>query len=308
MGKIMHRRSLCFAALVLLASSIAAARPGATPNRSSSASVFTLSLGAGAPTADRNIIAAGMTKPGFIFLTHVWNHPVTQLSAPVPAGSTDGRLDTGVYFDKPVVVQWNPNASAYRLSSADASVIPTDVAFNVHYEPAASQLALVHRSTVDNTLGTATVIDHALTNDKPGAILQVTTEGGASTNRKVIGVFYTLNRWAIFNQDRSAVPADVRFHVLVSDTAATRVVGRKSVVTGNSLYLEDLPAAVRGNPKARLLVTPVYAPQTAYNNHVVGVWFDRARGMWAIFNEDRAPMPENAAFNVDWDAGTVAAR
>lgn len=304
----MKRTSLSLAAVVLVASSAAMARPGANPNPQSSGAAFALSLGANTPSADRNITIAGAGQSGFVFLTHVWNYPITALSAPVPTGSGDRRMDNGLYFDKPVVTQWNPLATAYRLSSADGSVIPGEVAFNVHYEPANSRIAFWHKSIAANMWGPVTVLDHPLVNEKPGAILQINTEGGANSNRKILGVFYLGSRWAVFNQDRTPFAPEVRISVLVSDTAAQRVLGRKSVVLGNSFYLEDLPANVRSNPKARLLVTQAYTPQSAYNNHVVGVWFDRTRGMWAIYNEDRAPMPENAAFNVDWDALAVAGR
>jgi hypothetical protein len=35
-----------------------------------------------------------------------------------------------------------------------------------------------------------------------------------------------------------------------------------------------------------------------YNNHPIGVWYDRDRSKWAIFNQDRAAMPVGADFNV----------
>ena len=34
-----------------------------------------------------------------------------------------------------------------------------------------------------------------------------------------------------------------------------------------------------------------------YNGHHTGVWYV-SNGRWAIYNEDRAPMPPSAAFNV----------
>jgi hypothetical protein len=38
-----------------------------------------------------------------------------------------------------------------------------------------------------------------------------------------------------------------------------------------------------------------------YNNHPIGVFY--VQGKWAIFNEDQAPMPIGAAFNVMVDPG-----
>lgn len=57
--------------------------------------------------------------------------------------------------------------------------------------------------------------------------------------------------------------------------------------------------ATNGAPNAILVVTPNFSPGGkggTYLNHPIGVWF--ADGRWAIFNQDRAPMPEGAAFNV----------
>ena len=69
--------------------------------------------------------------------------------------------------------------------------------------------------------------------------------------------------------------------------------------SGNSTYLDVYYA--NGNPNRLLLVTPVYNPTGAsgvYNNHPIGVWYDAARGRWAIFNQDHATMPVGAAFSV----------
>lgn len=59
-------------------------------------------------------------------------------------------------------------------------------------------------------------------------------------------------------------------------------------------------ALTNGDPDAMLLVTPNWNPGGSaggvYNDHPVGVWY--TEGHWAIFNQDRAPMPVGAAFNV----------
>ncbi len=70
-------------------------------------------------------------------------------------------------------------------------------------------------------------------------------------------------------------------------------------ITANSTYLdEDL---INDNPNAIVYVTPNWNPGgegNTYNDHATGVWFDAERQRWAIFNQDREPMPEGAAFNV----------
>ncbi len=70
-------------------------------------------------------------------------------------------------------------------------------------------------------------------------------------------------------------------------------------ISGNSTYLDD-PLA-DGNPEAVVSVTQNWNPDGGtgtYNDRPVGVWYDAEAGQWAIFNQDRAAMPEGAAFNV----------
>lgn len=70
-------------------------------------------------------------------------------------------------------------------------------------------------------------------------------------------------------------------------------------ISSNSTYLDN--RLINGNAGAILSVTQNWNPEGdggTYNDHSVGVWYDDAAARWAIFNEDRAPMPEGAAFNV----------
>jgi hypothetical protein len=49
------------------------------------------------------------------------------------------------------------------------------------------------------------------------------------------------------------------------------------------------------------MVTPNWNPGGAggtYNDHPIGVWYHDAAQKWAVFNQDRASMPDGAAFNV----------
>jgi hypothetical protein len=56
-----------------------------------------------------------------------------------------------------------------------------------------------------------------------------------------------------------------------------------------------------GNPNAIVFVTQNWNPGDTsgqYNDHSIGVWYNNGTGKWAIFNQDIAPMPEGADFNV----------
>lgn len=70
-------------------------------------------------------------------------------------------------------------------------------------------------------------------------------------------------------------------------------------VSSNSTYLDN--RLINGNPDAIISVTQNWNPEGkggTYNDHSVGIWYDASAGRWAVFNEDRAPMPEGATFNV----------
>ena len=70
-------------------------------------------------------------------------------------------------------------------------------------------------------------------------------------------------------------------------------------VSANSTYLDN--PLTNDDPNIILYVTPNWNPGGSagiYNDHPIGVWYDDERQRWAIFNQDREPMPEGAAFNV----------
>jgi hypothetical protein len=84
----------------------------------------------------------------------------------------------------------------------------------------------VHRATPENITANSTFLDSEVLNDNPDAILYVTQswnpDGGEGTyNDHPIGVWYDegAGRWAIFNQDREAMPEGAAFNVFVLESA-----------------------------------------------------------------------------------------
>lgn len=66
---------------------------------------------------------------------------------------------------------------------------------------------------------------------------------------------------------------------------------------------------VDGDPNAVVLATPSRDRGSAGNgpyDRSIGVWFELEEQRWAIFNQDRAAMPEGAAFNVTVSYGAPA--
>ena len=81
-------------------------------------------------------------------------------------------------------------------------------------------------------------------------------------------------------------------------------------ISANSTYLDN--PLINSNPNAVLYVTQNWNPGGSeggtYNDHPVGVWYDTNREKWAVFNQDRAAMPDGAAFNVLDSGGSTEAK
>src|SRR5918997_194693 len=87
---------------------------------------------------------------------------------------------------------------------------------------AAFDAVFVHRAAPENIAGNSTYLDSPRINDDPNVVLYVTQNwnpggAGGTYNEHPIGVWYdpSLQRWAIFNQDREAMPDGAAFNVAV---------------------------------------------------------------------------------------------
>ncbi|MGD8633356.1 MAG: hypothetical protein PVF85_07285 [Anaerolineales bacterium] len=168
----------------------------------------------------------------------------------------------------------------------------------------------LHVATTDNIIGSSTYIDHPLTNGDPNATIFVTKNsdaglpvGGGVLNEHRIGVWFDAleGKWAIFNEDGSNIAAGSYYNVLIPDVGTGVFTHQATVsnIDGHWTYVTH--PFTDGNPDAVLFVTQNWNPGGSggtYNDHPIGVWYDNGEEKWAIFNEDSAAMPEDAAFNV----------
>jgi len=191
-------------------------------------------------------------------------------------------------------------AAAAPVASADAAA--ADVTVTSHF---------VWTATASNSSGDSTYINNYATNNRPGDILFITPnynqggECGCVYDHFPVGVWYNPSaaKWAIFNENGSAIPAGASFNVLVVPAANSPKVFVQTATAansgGDSTFLDNIDT--NGRPQTRVLVTPVFNPGGTggtSNNHPVGVWYDNSSGRWAIFNEDQADMTAGASFNV----------
>ena len=208
-----------------------------------------------------------------------------------------------VYNNHPIGVYYDGPNNKWAIFNQDAAAMPVNAAFNVAVLTAGAGV-FVHTATTGNRTGDYTTIDNALTNDHPNAIVFVTPNWnpggiGGTYDDHNIGVWYTGSKWAIFNQDLTAIPVDAAFNVLVLVPGSDIFV--HTATTGNSTgdYTTIDNALTNGHPNAVVFTTPNWNPGGiggTYNNHNIGVWYDGSQ--WAVFNQDIVAMPVNADFNV----------
>jgi hypothetical protein len=138
-------------------------------------------------------------NPGaIIFVEQNWN--------PGGVGGTYNDHPLGVYY---ILGKW-------RIFNEDAAAIPVGASFNV-YVATPGQGVFVHSATAANSSNNRTILDNPLANNNPDAIVLVTQNWTPSGvyNAHPIGVYYSGNRWRIFNQDLSTMPANAAFNVYV---------------------------------------------------------------------------------------------
>jgi hypothetical protein len=148
--------------------------------------------------------------------------------------------------------------------------------------------------------GNWTKINSSFTNGDSAAILIVTPDFNPKSvyDDHPIGVWYNAGSWTIFHQDNTPMIPGASFNVMVFPSSVPGVIywiAASNSIQNNVTYIIDTGLIPSGSA-AHLLVTPVYKSQSVYDDHPIGVWWTGSE--WAIFNQDKAPMPVDAAFNI----------
>jgi len=174
-----------------------------------------------------------------------------------------------------------------------------------------------HTTSKENLISNSTMLNNPMANNNQQAIVFVTPNWKSPYNPTAIGVYLHGDKWRIFNQDRSKnIPAGYRFNVLAYSQTGKNVFvhkANKSNIFGSKKHITRIKHPYSNNDQnAKLIVTQNYGTNAkgVYNNHPIGVYYEK--GYWTIYNQDLAPMPENAQFNVlilknDSDAGVEGA-
>ena len=201
-----------------------------------------------------------------------------------------------------------PDGNPGSGTSEDTAASTTSAAGNTGSVETGFKASFVHRASDENSRGDYTYLSDPSIDGDPNALVLVApslnrTDAGSSAYDHNIGVWYEFadrRKWAIFNQDREAVPAGASFEVTLLQ-ASEGFIHRADPtnIVGNSTYLDD--PLTNGKPDAVVSVTQNWNPGGGggvYNDHPVGLVYDEDVEKWAVYNEDDAPMPDGAAFNV----------
>jgi hypothetical protein len=202
-----------------------------------------------------------------------------------------------------------PMLSATLRSTATRATLLLGIAGAIGLASASPSKAVAIYSTLSTGANTVSNWTYLRPDPNPNQIYMITPNGtpngfNAVNDIHPTGVWFNngTHNWAIFNQDLAAMPLGTGFNVW-SPQAAGNVYTHFATaanIQGNYTYLNH-PYA-NNSPYALIWVTSNWNPNGrangVYNNHNIGVWYDSRVGRWAVFNQDLAPMPVNAAFNV----------
>lgn len=224
----------------------------------------------------------------------------------VTANRTPPAPATGAAGDHALGLVYDSTAGRWTVVNQDSTAMSVGTALNV--QAIITPTAVFQHTVPANNVDSFTMFVNPLSNDKPNALVFVTFNGSlgggpAPANPHPLAVFYdpVLAQWGVFNQDGRSLPGSAGFNVMVREADAETIVHQATAAntSGSQTTLDLAPA--NGDPAAIILVTPNWNPGGLggqSNPHNVGVRYDAATGRWAIFNEDGAAMPLDAAFNV----------
>ena len=201
-----------------------------------------------------------------------------------------------------------PNASAQYRTLQGTTLETSGNPETADLHKPADEVSFVHRATDENSRGDYTYINDPTINGDANAIVLVApstdrANDGDPTYDHNIGVWYegaNEKKWAIFNQDRAAIPGGAVFEVVVPPASQSFVhYAVPDNTISNATYLDNQLSS--GKPNAVLSVTQNWNPgggRGVYNDHPIGVVYDQDVQKWVIYNQDDALVHNGAAFNV----------
>lgn len=124
----------------------------------------------------------------------------------------DGKMN-----NKTVGVFYSELYDQWAIFNQSAQAMEVGVTFSVVFDDGSKHTTYLHKSTVDNTDGHITQIDHPDCNGNPNAKVIITQNWGTNGkfNNHEVGVYYNGVRWAIYNEDKADLTVGAAFNVLI---------------------------------------------------------------------------------------------
>ncbi len=214
----------------------------------------------------------------------------------------------GTYNDHPIAVGFDSGASEqWVIVNLDAASMPLGASFNVHVF-SNGPYSFVHEATASNTRSRYTTLSHPLLDDRRDAMALVNqyyNYPGTINHHPYLLVYgndaVVPSAWNIFNSDFVDMPSGGPgpFFLVAVMASSPSAFTHEANPTNTFLNWTTIDSPLlNGHPEAIVLVTAAESDvaTAVFNAHEVGVWYTGTH--WAIFNQDGAPMPHGASFNV----------
>jgi len=179
------------------------------------------------------------------------------------------------------------------------------IGLSIGANPAGVTVSVVHLADVSNITGNYTQIANPGLDGNSELIVFATARRSGPGTPSVtapIGVWFSGGRWHVFTEDRSPMPVGAEFNIVGMPAGRNAFVHTANASNTQSHITRISVPEINGNAKATLTITQVFSPGGAaglYNPHPTGVFYDGTS--WCIFNQDMAPMPLGAAFDVSFE-------
>jgi hypothetical protein len=205
----------------------------------------------------------------------------------LPSGMRTLLHDTGtVQGNAPGVTKAIGTQPDLRAALSQVGVKPTE--------------RITHTATAGAPGTFVTVLDHRSLNNQPAAVLHVShsrEEGGVYDDHPLAVAFdATLGRWTIVHEDKTPFPAGAVYNVVINGGYVHRATSSTLSFNGYMTYLNNKLA--NESPDAIVQVTQNLGSSSVFNNHPIAVRYDVTAKRWAIYNQDRTPIPVGASFDV----------
>jgi hypothetical protein len=213
-----------------------------------------------------------------------------------------------IYDTSPIGVDYDSSAGTWDIFNEDGSAMQVGETFNVLAVPKPTANAFVQTATASDSGGDSTFINSTATNDRPGAVLEVTprVNGDVTFENHSVGVWYdtSTSKWAVFNEDQATMDesGNATFNVLVGSVGTGG--GKNLIQKATSVNISDSLTKVNssttnGDPNAFVIETPSWNPGGkggTYDTSPTGVATD-GQDIF-VANELGTPMARKAAFNL----------